>query len=338
MKILVIPDIHENYKDALENIKNNKDQVDKVVVLGDYVDSFEDKLNGPNMINGFNELCLMKRKEPNKFNIILGNHDLSYISNTRDGERVSGHQYKYAEQYRTMFENNLDILDICCKYDDIIFSHAGISRTWYRRIIEKYNSNNSFSFVPKKLVKKINSISKKLNNINHYYFNDEIFSLVNVTNDEEKAKVDKYRAIQCDLNKQLQEAYLEAEKYYKDTLSLKKSPVTNLNRIFHSKFNDEDPCSSYYFEHCGWSPSGDSSGESCTWIRPYSLLFDDWPRCKMQVVGHTEVGEKYFSYNNKKLMILDSHSHNLFKIIDTEKLNELKFIDVSLDILGSLSI
>ena len=125
--------------------------------------------------------------------------------------------------------------------------------------------------------------------------------------------------------KEAKEKFEEAEKYYKDTLSLKKSPVTNLNRIFHSKFNDEDPCSSYYFEHCGGSPNGNSSGESCTWIRPYSLLFDDWPRCKMQVVGHTEVGEKYFSYNNKKLMILDSHGHNLFKIIDTEKLNELKF-------------
>ncbi|MBR6610791.1 MAG: metallophosphoesterase [Campylobacter sp.] len=37
MKILVIPDIHGNYTAALQNIKNHKDSVDKVVVLGDYV-------------------------------------------------------------------------------------------------------------------------------------------------------------------------------------------------------------------------------------------------------------------------------------------------------------
>lgn len=37
MKILVIPDIHGNYAAAIQNIKDHKDSVDKVVALGDYV-------------------------------------------------------------------------------------------------------------------------------------------------------------------------------------------------------------------------------------------------------------------------------------------------------------
>ena len=55
-KVLVIPDIHGNWKEALKFIKNNKDKVEKVVCLGDYVDDFDESLNGKVMIDGFREL------------------------------------------------------------------------------------------------------------------------------------------------------------------------------------------------------------------------------------------------------------------------------------------
>ena len=63
MKILIIPDIHGNWKAALKNIKDHKDKVDKVVVLGDYVDDWNENLNGSNMIDGFNQLIEFKDKQ-----------------------------------------------------------------------------------------------------------------------------------------------------------------------------------------------------------------------------------------------------------------------------------
>ena len=93
MKILVIPDIHGNYAAALQNIQDHKDEVDKVVWLGDGVDDFNENLNGKTMIDGLNKLIEFKNNEPNKFELLLGNHDLSYLAQTRNGECVSGHHY-----------------------------------------------------------------------------------------------------------------------------------------------------------------------------------------------------------------------------------------------------
>lgn len=41
MKILVIPDIHDKFEDAFIVINEHKKHVDKLVVLGDYVDGYE---------------------------------------------------------------------------------------------------------------------------------------------------------------------------------------------------------------------------------------------------------------------------------------------------------
>mgnify|MGYP002623915860 CR=1 FL=1 len=147
MKILIIPDVHGNWTETIKFIEDNKGSVDKVVTLGDYVDDFDEKLNGENMINGFKKLCELKRAEPEKFNICIGNHDLSYISNPH----VSGHHWEYALDYRKMFFDNIDIMDIIVKIDDWYFSHAGVSEKWYNFFVkgaEKNNKGNYFRIIP----------------------------------------------------------------------------------------------------------------------------------------------------------------------------------------------
>lgn len=37
MKILIIPDVHGNWEETIQYIKDCKDSVDNVVALGDYV-------------------------------------------------------------------------------------------------------------------------------------------------------------------------------------------------------------------------------------------------------------------------------------------------------------
>ena len=75
MKVLVVPDIHGSWSQALAFIRDNKDSVDKVVTLGDYVDDWDDDINGKPMQEGFLQLIEMARSEPNKFHLCLGNHD-----------------------------------------------------------------------------------------------------------------------------------------------------------------------------------------------------------------------------------------------------------------------
>ena len=56
MKVLVVPDVHGSWNQALAFIKANKDKVDYVVTLGDYVDDWDDDINGKPMQEGFLQL------------------------------------------------------------------------------------------------------------------------------------------------------------------------------------------------------------------------------------------------------------------------------------------
>lgn len=147
MKVLIIPDVHGNWKETIQYVKDHKDEVDFVVTLGDYVDDFDESLNGLNMITGFKELCSMAREEPSKFRICIGNHDLSYISDPH----VSGHHYQYSGDYKRMFFSNLDIIDVLVEIDGWIFSHAGVSEKWYKFFVKnavKDKNGNYFRVIP----------------------------------------------------------------------------------------------------------------------------------------------------------------------------------------------
>lgn len=323
MKILVIPDIHGNYVAALQNIKDHKDEVDKVVWLGDGVDDFNEGLNGQTMIDGLNKLIEFKNNEPNKFELLLGNHDLSYLAQTRNGEGVSGHHYEYADKYKKIFEDNIDKFNIIYKIDNILFSHAGVSQQWLQHVKYLINLKHEFDNVPQELMTKYKDLNYQIHNINKVYFHGTVFSLVNAETEEEKARVAEYLKIKTDLQNKINETFEEMQSYKKEYY--KYASYKFLNEIFHSP-NKGYLYNAEIFEHCGWNSSGDSSGESCVWIRPDSLLRDSWPRrIKYQVVGHTECGNKNFIYKNKHLILTDTRSHDSYRILDTEKMDELEY-------------
>ena len=57
--------------------------------------------------------------------MLIGNHDWSYISGTRDGCRVSGHQSGHILEIRNLLEQNLDIIDLAFECDGWVFSPSG---------------------------------------------------------------------------------------------------------------------------------------------------------------------------------------------------------------------
>lgn len=307
MKILVVSDVHENWVFALSFIKANKDSVDYVVTLGDYVDSFNESLNGFPMQQGFLELVSLARKEPDKFKIIIGNHDQSYISK----QTCSGHKYQYEEMYKKMFLDNIDLLEPVVMLDNILFSHAGVSLDWYERCVGFYNDKHKYDFVPKELKKEYDKWKYNYSNIYDVYFDGIVLPLTSPTSQEKQ-----YNSYKKNAKEKMDIAWDKMKVYFRNTLP-KKFSVDNLRKIFLDDYNS--------LNHCGYSPSGNSSGESCIWIRPESLLKDRWPKnIKYQVVGHTEIGLKKLKYRQRKLIVCDNRAHNCGFILDTENTGDFE--------------
>ena len=132
MKTVVIGDVHchTSWKKVLEQ---NKD-ADKVIFLGDYYDTFDTALRAKADDN-FNEILDLKRKEPDKYVILLGNHDYHYLLNSSD-ERYSGFSnnscYSANKILRKAVEENL--IQVLYIQDKIIFSHAGVSKYWLKEV------------------------------------------------------------------------------------------------------------------------------------------------------------------------------------------------------------
>lgn len=130
------------------------------------VDDFDETLNGINMITGFKKLCELKRAEPEKFEILIGNHDLSYISDPH----VSGHHYQYSADYRRMFMENIDIMNVCIEIEGWVFSHAGVSEKWYNYFIKnvvKGKNGNYFRVISEEEWEFISKPIEKINKLFH---------------------------------------------------------------------------------------------------------------------------------------------------------------------------
>lgn len=133
-KVLIISDMHgsHNWEQAKSIVKEQK--IDYVVSLGDWVDSWENVW--PDQGENLQKAIDWFREDTEHRFFCLGNHDLSYISQTRDGQKVSGHQYEKQLEIQSIFENNKDIFHYCIEIDNWIFSHAGISKTWINNYIK----------------------------------------------------------------------------------------------------------------------------------------------------------------------------------------------------------
>lgn len=133
-KILIISDMHgsHNWEQAKSIVKEQK--IDYVVSLGDWVDSWENVW--PDQGENLQKALDWFREDTEHRFFCLGNHDFSYITQTRDGLRVSGHQGEKHFETKSIFENNKDILHYCVEIDGWIFSHAGISKTWVNDYIK----------------------------------------------------------------------------------------------------------------------------------------------------------------------------------------------------------
>lgn len=139
MKHIIIGDLHG--KDCWREINIKK--YDKVVFLGDYVDSFT--ISDFAIYENLKNIISLRKRNPNKVVLLLGNHDIQYLYFPRF--QCSGFRPTMQSQLTSLFNNNKNIFQIAYQKENYIFSHAGITNSWYNEflripILEKIKDEN----------------------------------------------------------------------------------------------------------------------------------------------------------------------------------------------------
>jgi predicted MPP superfamily phosphohydrolase len=122
MRLIAIPDIHgsTHWKKVL------KGNYDRIVFLGDYVDSWVNKW--PEQMDNLLEIIQFKKDNPDKVKLLWGNHDTSYLLD----ERCSGFQPEHAIDLHEVFANNKNLFEVIYTYQNYLFAHGGVSSKWMK--------------------------------------------------------------------------------------------------------------------------------------------------------------------------------------------------------------
>ncbi|WP_170123285.1 metallophosphoesterase [Pedobacter nutrimenti] len=127
MKHIFIPDLHG--RNSWQDIDFK--QYNKVVFLGDYVDSFTEEDEA--IYNNLVAVIKLKRKYWKKVILLLGNHDVQYLHFPR--YQIKGFRPSMQRQLTELFNQNKDCFQMAYQRGNYIFTHAGISNSWYREFL-----------------------------------------------------------------------------------------------------------------------------------------------------------------------------------------------------------
>lgn len=141
MKTIIIGDIHG--KDVWQTFV--KEEFDRVIFVGDYFDSFT--IKAPAQLENFENIMQFKRENQGKVITLLGNHDFHYTDFCES--RYSGYQHNHSVDIREAVKKHLDEFQICYQFEDILVSHAGITKTFLKeKKTTVDNLNNDFKLRP----------------------------------------------------------------------------------------------------------------------------------------------------------------------------------------------
>jgi hypothetical protein len=127
MKHAIIGDLHglENWRDIYIP------GFDKLIFLGDYVDS--DSLSDTVLLKNLERIISLKKKYPEKIVLLLGNHDVQYLHFPR--HRCTGFRPSMQPALTKLFNTNRHFFQMAYQYRNYIFTHAGITNSWYNEFL-----------------------------------------------------------------------------------------------------------------------------------------------------------------------------------------------------------
>jgi predicted MPP superfamily phosphohydrolase len=133
--------IHEFMADQYPTLNS----VDKIVFVGDYVDSFDVK--NPEMKLNLEEIIHLKRTMPEKVVLLLGNHDIQYIV---PNQICSGYRPEMKYDFEHLFRSNLDCFQAAYYHETedpyknikrTLWTHAGVTQGWLTSVKEFIESD-----------------------------------------------------------------------------------------------------------------------------------------------------------------------------------------------------
>lgn len=135
-KIICAGDIHGRtmWRDIVDS-----QEWDEFIFIGDYFDTFED-ISAVEQIHNFKEIIKFKKGNDRQVILLIGNHD-GYIYPELNQWITSGYQKGVAPNITQVLYENRDYLQMAYSYNNLLFSHAGISETWLE--LNKYEGNNN---------------------------------------------------------------------------------------------------------------------------------------------------------------------------------------------------
>lgn len=151
MKILNIGDVHGRTK-VFDIIRAEMDNVDLINITGDFFSTHDPKITQDDQIMVMEGILSLKEDFGDKMHIQRGNHDLINYS---WGECYPTAGQKCERWMQAHLKEWLDATEWINVVDNIIFSHAGISRTWFKNTgcekvedINKLPPSKLFGFTP----------------------------------------------------------------------------------------------------------------------------------------------------------------------------------------------
>ena len=122
---VVLGDIHgSTYWETV--IAENPDCM--YVFLGDYLDPYE-VIPTCSLIRNLKRIIELKKDRPDDIVLLLGNHDLHYFCTHI--EKSSRYDNEIAIEASELFRENAHLFVNAFQVSNIIFTHAGISETWF---------------------------------------------------------------------------------------------------------------------------------------------------------------------------------------------------------------
>ena len=128
---LIVPDVHGRpfWRDAVRRAGEMP-----VVFLGDYLDPYPDEgISREEAWEELQDIVALKKAQPERVTLLLGNHDLAYVQSAIVGSR---YDRKNAQRNRAFFFANMDLFDLTytieTKRGMCLLSHAGILPGWVR--------------------------------------------------------------------------------------------------------------------------------------------------------------------------------------------------------------
>ena len=140
-KWIVIPDVHGRkfWRDAVKG-----KETERIIFLGDYLDPYEEEgITPEDAYNELIDIIAFKKEHSENVTLLLGNHDLGYLD--PDICTVRQDLFNY-DRNRNLFNDNLTLFDIIADerfgHEKILFSHAGLRKTWIKHNDWLFDVNN----------------------------------------------------------------------------------------------------------------------------------------------------------------------------------------------------